>query len=508
MTTILDALDDPELFGGALRDATTWVRWRTFLAALFGLPMTEAEADLYRTCTGRTTSAAAIAETWLVCGRRAGKSFVLALVAVFLACFKSYAEFLGPGERATVMVIATDRRQARVITRYVRGLVFGAPMLKAMVERETAESLNLSNGVTIEVQTASFRTTRGYTIAAALCDELAFWPTDDASEPDYAVLDAVRPGMGTIPGAMLLCASSPYARRGALWDAFRRYHGRDDAPVLVWKAPTALMNPTFPQAMIDAAYERDPVAAAAEYGAEFRSDLEAFVSREAIEACVSGGVRERAPVAGTRYAAFTDPSGGSADSMTLAIAHRQREGSADVAVLDAVREVKPPFSPESTVQAFCELLRTYGVTRVVGDRYGGEWPRERFRKWGVEYVIASRPKSQLYTSLLPAVNSRRVDLLDNPRLVAQLVGLERRTGRTGDVIDHAPAAHDDVCNAAAGALTLALDQSAAVVCVEPVIVTQPFVPFGSFGSFGGDAGTRNPAWGLPRDGRDGWDQFG
>ncbi|MBW3631210.1 MAG: hypothetical protein KY464_18235, partial [Gemmatimonadetes bacterium] len=59
------------------------------------------------------------AEAWLICGRRAGKSFVLALIAVFLACFRSYAEYLAPGERATIAVIATDRKQARTIYRYV-----------------------------------------------------------------------------------------------------------------------------------------------------------------------------------------------------------------------------------------------------------------------------------------------------------------------------------------------------------------------------------------------------
>jgi hypothetical protein len=38
-------------------------------------------------------------------------------------------------------------------------------------------------------------------------------------------------------------------------------------------------------------------------------------------------------------------------------------------------------------------------------------------------------------------------------LIAQLLGLERRTARSGkDSIDHAPGGHDDVANAAASAL--------------------------------------------------------
>src|SRR6476620_11698892 len=142
--------------------------------------------------------------------------------------------------------------------------------------------------VTIEIHTASFRAVRGYTLLCALLDEIAFWPSDESSsDPDVEVINALKPGMATIPGAMLLCASSPYARRGALWDAHRKHFGKDGDQVLVWHAPTREMNPTVPQRVIDEAMERDPASAAAEYGAEFRSDIESYISREAVESCIS-----------------------------------------------------------------------------------------------------------------------------------------------------------------------------------------------------------------------------
>jgi hypothetical protein len=201
------------------------------------------------------------------------------------------------------------------------------------------------------------------------------------------------------------------------------------------------------ESLIDEATERDPASAAAEYGAQFRTDVESFVNREAVEACVSVGVRERPPISGVTYSAFVDPSGGSADSMTLAIGHRED----DVAVLDAIRERRPPFSPEDVVLEFAELLKTYRITDVQGDRYSGEWTRERFNHHGIRYELAEKPKSDLYRDLLPAINSRMVDLLDDERLFAQIVGLERRTARGGrDSIDHAPNAHDDLANSVAG----------------------------------------------------------
>src|SRR5215471_8181849 len=55
-------------------------------------------------------------------------------------------------------------------------------------------------------------------------------------------------------------------------------------------------------------------------------------------------------IAGVNYTAFVDPSGGSSDSMTLAIAHVESDApGAKRAVVDLIREVKPPFSPDAVV---------------------------------------------------------------------------------------------------------------------------------------------------------------
>src|SRR5262249_36329059 len=75
----------------------------------------------------------------------------------------------------------------------------------------------------IEVHTASFQAVRGYTLIGAVCDEIAFWRAEDSANPDTEILNGLRPGMATVSGAMLLCISSPYARRraGGVCDAPR-----------------------------------------------------------------------------------------------------------------------------------------------------------------------------------------------------------------------------------------------------------------------------------------------
>jgi hypothetical protein len=137
--------------------------------------------------------------------------------------------------------------------------------------------------------------------------------------------------------------------------------------------------------------------------------------------------------------------------MTLAIAHRDKDGTA---ITDAIRERRPPFSPDSVVQDFATTLKSYGLSEVVGDRYAGEWVREPFKTHGIKYLLSEQPKSDIYRDLLPLMNSGKVELLDVPRLISQICSLERRTARGGrDSIDHPPGgAHDDVANAVAGAI--------------------------------------------------------
>ncbi len=444
------------VFGGE-----SWAAWRAVLRATFALPMDWAGVRTFRRLTGRRRVPKAPArELWLVCGRRAGKSIVAALVAVWAACCRTYA--LAPGEVGVFMVIARDRRQARIIRRYIGGLLAAHPALAALVAHETAERIELASGIAIEIHTASFRAIRGYTVIGAVLDEIAYWPTDDGADPDHEILAALRPATATVAGAILVALSTPYARRGELWRTHREHFGQSGDDVLVVQAATRELNPTVPQAVIDRAYADDPATAAAEYGAEFRRDIESFIGPDVLDAVRVTGRHELPPVPGVPYVAFTDPAGGSgADAMTLAVAHAETRDGQTIAVLDAVREVRPRFSPEQVVGDFAALLARYHVTTVVGDRYAGQWPAEQFRRHGIEYRPSERVKSDIYRDALPLLMSGQVELLDHPRVLSQFAGLERRTARGGrDSIDHAPGSHDDGANAVGGALVLTAGEAA------------------------------------------------
>lgn len=451
--SILDFLD----LLPAYKPESQWQAWRAFLAACFGLPLTPAELKVFQECTSRQSPPAhQIREAWMVVGRRGGKGRIAALVATYMACFRDYTHLLAPGARATIPIVAADLKQAQESMNYLRGL-FSTPGLAPLVDRAIHDQIDLWNRVTIRVYAGSFKSLRGMLCPAAILDEVAFWESSNSTTPDTDVIDSIRPSMGTVkdltgqPNAILLGLSSPWSKRGALWQMYSRYYGDETAAGhLVWQAPTLQMHPEdlgLAQE-IATAYAEDSIAAATHYGALFRTDVGLFVSPETVKACTVFG-RDMLPKDQRHYYfAFIDPSGGSSDSMTLGIAHYNPTN--DMLVLDHLAEESPsidkPFSPEEVTAKFSAIIRAFGLSRVVGDAYGGEWPRERFRTYGIQYDLTDKPKRQIYQDILPMLNSRKVELLDNPRLATQLCGLERRASSGGrELIDHRPGAHDDLC---------------------------------------------------------------
>jgi hypothetical protein len=473
LVSMREALASPAYFADLI-GGPSWAAWRVLLIAIVGEELTDDERVIFEGLTGRASEPLEpVEEFWGVIGRRGGKTRAMAILAAYLAACVDHRDSLAPGERGVIPLIAASVQQAANAFAFVEGVFAVAPNLKDLVDGATSDTLSLTTAIDISVRPASFRTIRGITAVAAIADEIAFWRSDDSANPDREILKALRPSLATT-GGPLIAISSPHAKRGELYGTFKRHFGAAGHPlILVAKAASRTMNPTLPQRVIDRATEEDPEAASAEYGAEFRGDIEIFVGREAIEACVAKGVSVRSPLPGVRYFGFADPSGGSNDAMTLAIGHREGER----VVLDCVVERRAPFSPDSVVTEFAGTLKVYRCSTVTGDRYAGEWPSERFQVHGIRYEPAELNRSELYLAFLPLVNSGRVELLDNPRMVTQFVGLERRTSRAGrDTVDHAPGAHDDVANSVAGVAAMLASARPMMRFSEDLIrgLSQPF----------------------------------
>jgi hypothetical protein len=290
--SLRDALADSQLLAGAL-PGDSWLAWRTLMIASMGEPLTDEERAIFTKLTGRECEPLQrVEELCAVIGRRGGKSKSMAALACYLGGLCEHP--LVRGERGVLLCVAPDQRQSKIVLEYCEATFEASPVLRQLIANRTADTLELTNRITIEVRAASFRRLRGPTYIAVIADEAAFWYSDDFSaNADSEILNACRPGLSTTSGPLII-ASSPYARRGVLWETFSRHYGRAGDPlILVARGASRDFNPSLSQSVVDRAMERDPADGRAEYLAEFRSDLENFISREAVMACVAVGVREQ-----------------------------------------------------------------------------------------------------------------------------------------------------------------------------------------------------------------------
>jgi hypothetical protein len=354
--SLRDALSDKKLLGCAMSD-DSFLAMRTLLIASMGEELiTDAERAIFTKLTKREHSPTQrVNELVIVAGRRGSKSRGLSVLAAYCAGLCDWRENLVPGETGVLLCLAQSQKIAKQILDYTEAIFAGSPILSQLIIGRTADTIKLKHNIKIEVRSASMSNLRGPTYLAVLLDELAFFYTEETNaNPDAEILAAVTPGLLTTRG-MTVLASSPYRRKGILWDRYHKYFGQNVASVLCAQGTTRDFNPTIPQEEIDRLVEDDPAKNSAEYLAQFRTDLESLVAREIVEQCVMYGTYELPPDSKKSYFAFIDPSSGSgSDSMTLAIAHM--EYNKETVTIDAMREARPPFSPEAVTKEFCELM--------------------------------------------------------------------------------------------------------------------------------------------------------
>lgn len=114
--------------------------------------------------------------------------------------------------------------------------------------------------------------------------------------------------------------------------------------------------------------------------------------------------------------------------------------------------------PCNAVGRFAGILKEYGISHVVGDKYAGETFISDFAGYGIHYQVSNAPASDLYAAFEPKLNAGQVVLVDDAMVEQQLLGLVWK----GTKITHPSGEHDEHANAAVGALLLALEGGGAV----------------------------------------------
>lgn len=504
LTTMRKALRDPSLLGAALQ-GKSWHAWRVLLIATVGERLTAAERKIFKKLTGRSREPGVMVETLLVvAGRRSGKTKAMGVLSTYLAMCCDWSEDLSIGERGLALYLAPSERQAGVAHDYAAGVIDSVELLRSQVAGRTSSSIQLHNGLCMETQAASWRFSRGSTAICITFDECAFLrSSEDSANSDVELMTALKPSLATTGGPMLL-TSSPAQMEGIVYKLHKRHFGPKGAKhVLVAQADSRTLNPALRKAVVDRAYADDATGADAEYGGRFRSPVSNYLERSVVEKAVETGVAARLPIPLVQYSAFCDVAGGSGkDSYCICVGHNQHHQGRDVCVVDALLEITPPFDPDDATRRCAELLKQWSCFTVLGDAYASQWPVTAFAKHGITYQTAALNRSEIYLHALPAWTAGRVVMLDHAKAVDQLCGLKRKLLQGGkELIDHVRGAHDDLANVISGVLWRLTPVQPPFVLVDPLIFSSPVLCPGDIG-YGGS--TRNPALGLPQDGRDSW----
>jgi hypothetical protein len=438
--------------------ADSWSTWRCVARLIDGDAhlLSEEDQELALQLTGRTELPTSAPDE-VVAGpsRGSGKSRFCGIIGAW----KWAEEYtLAPGQVAVVALAAPDRDQAALLFDYVYAILNGSELLKEQIQSETATTIESKHGTKIEVITSNFRSVRGRTMAAVVVDECAFLRSDNSALPDIELYRALTPALiklYTTHGArgMFIAISSPHMRRGLMYELYGKYFANNQATGLYLEGESLTFNPLLDRGMIDKAIADDPEAAQSEWLGKFRSDLSSFLPLEDIDRAIIKNRRSLPLSYQYFHKAFCDPSGGRSDAMTLGVAHAEGVRL----VLDKLITVIPPFDPEATVIRFAEILSSYGLNQVVGDRYGGEWVVAAFARHGVNYTPSELTASEIYCEAAPLFSEGLIELLDIPSLRVELSLLERRprAGSRGDTVDHPRNSHDDQAIAAIGSLLLA-----------------------------------------------------
>lgn len=441
----------------AFRHMESWKNWLTFLRTIYAIPFeSEEEAASYQHFTARSQPPSApFEEIWMACGRRGGKSFISATIAIYEALTGRWSERLSGGEAATIYIIACDKQQSRNVFRYCAGLL--NVVAPEQILRSTREQIELRNGVEISIRAGNYAALRGASVALALIDEAAYLK-DESGNYASPVQEIVRslkpaliPGGGDDPAGKIIFLSTPRSKAGMMFESFEEYWGRDDLDTICWRGTTQEMHPGYiSEAKIAKDLRADPSFYKAEWLGQWRDDVSNLFDVEKLHSAM----KDHQPLPHNpkeNYIGFIDSSQGRHDSFCFAVGFRYKQS--DQIVIARTWEWMAPFQPSEIVAECAAAAREYHCGSLYADANSIGWVEEEFMKHRILVNLTKQSKSQLYVEFQGLVQLGKCWLVNDRRAEQQFLQLERSENRDGSWrVDHPKYgnAMDDLANAIAG----------------------------------------------------------
>jgi hypothetical protein len=454
---IIKAIEDRRVIGDDVSPAQG-----TLLKAIYGLPLSPAELEVFQSATGRTKYTPRVyRDVSVLAGRRSGKSSrIAAAIGVFEGCIAKHD--LALGETGVVLIVAPTEKQGRVTFKLIEARITNSPTLRRLVKKvrssPSESEIELTNGRTISVQAANSKHLRSASLICVILEEGCFFRDSDTGAYNLdEILKSVRPGTLTMPGSKVIRVSSPWSKDGVMWNDWRLRNERPDT--LCWKAPSWVMNPGLPADELARERERDESYFLREYGCEFLDSAQALLPPEQVERCVSRNAwSERAPQSGVNYVGSLDAAFRS-DAFAHAIAHVDGER----VVVDLARSWKPrrgqPIQFLPVLEEIVNIMKNYRAYDLYGDQVAAEPIKQFVAQHGITFeqtTTLGRKASAIFATLRAKCMAGQLELPNDPELISQLKRLEVVVGPGGSERVEAATGHDDKAIAVALAVHQAL----------------------------------------------------
>jgi hypothetical protein len=402
-------------------------------------------------------------ELLLVCGRDSGKTFLVSIIASYLAYlwlaipdpYSLFEQRVDRDKEVSIICIAVKQEQATVLLDEIKAKINSSPFFADKVVSQNSQEIVLQKSLHIVAATSNSASEVGRTAIAVLFDEAGRFGEESGTRDGEEVYDSMTPSVGRFAsnrGAFIercggdrdlehivrclgriASISTPMGKQGILW---RLYNSAQRLPAtfLLYQKPTWEMNPNYPPGCpyLENEKAKNPRTFMREFGAQFDEALDAMFPPELVERC-AGGFAAYDHL--QEYHGAMDTSR-KKDAFAFAVGHLQ----GGRVIIDVIRYFIPKDGKLDWDQVEHEirrLCREYRVEDLLHDGYEAEGVRLHFHDFLLEETPFTGPyKMQIYASLEDRMHQGQIQYPRDERLIRELKALQKKWNGDKFTIHH------------------------------------------------------------------------